>query len=102
MEIEIIPEENTLPLKTLLDYINENIYSKMSAKDVKEIKSGYLGGKLVQAIDKYTKAIVFEKLTKERETTEGNLNNYRKIIEGLRSGEDQTVYRERSDHYVGD
>ena len=52
MEIDIIPTEQK-HLKKLLDFLNENVYSKMKAKDVDELKA--LSGKtsLMKAIREY-------------------------------------------------
>ena len=49
MDIEV-----DTPLKELLTFLNEEIYSKMSKKDVEAIKSkGSLGGSLLKAIKDY-------------------------------------------------
>ena len=54
------------PLKTLITYINENIYSKMKKKDVKEIKAQSLGGGLMDSINTYKNYCVNEALEEER------------------------------------
>ncbi len=53
MDIELINTEDKQPIAELLDYLNAEIYTKMSKKDVESIKSKYLGGHLVHAIDAY-------------------------------------------------
>jgi hypothetical protein len=69
---------NTKPLEKLLTYIDENIYTKMKKKDVKEIKSKYLGGELLHQIDIYKKECVYEAIEKTRKeyTREESKNDW--------------------------
>ena len=103
MEIELVEEEEISPLESSLDYLNKNIYTKMTKKDALEIKTKCLGGSLLNAINKYyrnKKAIDNEELIKNYEF---QLRSKQETIERLReNGEERKVYRKRSDNYVGD
>ena len=90
LDIEIIPTPGNLPIQDLLAYLNSEIYAKMSKKDVEVIKSKYLGGYLVHAIDVYKNKCVYESLAKIKEQHTFELNNLREIIKGLRDGRDQS------------
>jgi hypothetical protein len=52
MDIELVNTEES-PLKTLLNYLRENIYSKMSKKDQESLFKGSLEGDLMKAINKF-------------------------------------------------
>ena len=104
MDIEIVDKEEH-ELKILIDYLNKNIYSKMSLKDVKEIKETCLEGELISQIRKYTsitsmKAMETMKLEHKRE-----IANYKSIIKGLRNGEENNRHGNKhigNNRYVGD
>ena len=90
MNIELVNTEDKQPLVDLLAYLNTEIYTKMSKKDVEAIKSKYLGGQLVHAIDTYKNKCVYESLVDIRKQHASELDNLRNIIKGLRDGRDQS------------
>jgi len=96
MDIEIIDEPTTIPLKELLDYLNADIYTKMDKKEVEAIKSSCLGGSLLKAITTYKNKCVYEALLETRKLHSDQIDNFKEIIKGLRDGRDQSkeVYPE--------
>lgn len=105
MNIELIDEPTVLPLEDLLTYLNEEVYSKMSVKDQKDIKSKYLGGKLVHAIDTYKNKCVYEALVETRKLHSDQIDNFKEIIKGLRDGREENRHGNKyigNNRYVGD
>jgi len=103
MDIELVNTEDKQPLVDLLDYLKTEIYTKMSKKDVEAIKSKYLGGQLVHAIDTYKNKYVYESLVETRKQHASEVSNLKSIIRELReNGNRKEVYKKRSDNYVGD
>jgi len=94
MDIEVIEGKEDTPFKELLNFLNKEIYSRMSKKDVKAIKeNGSLGGSLDRAIRKYKDACVIEALKKERENHErDNKTHTSKNYSGTTGTKYRTVY----------
>jgi len=96
LDIEIVNIEEKQPLEDLLDYLNTEIYTKMSKKDVEAIKSKYLGGELLHEINSYKNKQVYESLVETRKQHADEVNNFKNIIRELRDGSDKSkeVYPE--------
>ena len=103
MDIEIV-EAETNPLKDLFDYLNKEIYPKMSAKDVKEIKSKGMNGELFKHIESYKNECIFKALEEKENQHKVNISSLQGIIKELKEngGKKNERYSKRVDNYVGD
>lgn len=104
LEIQIVEEEIN-PFRELLDFINAEIYPRMSKKDVEEIKSGGgIAGSLVQAILKYHRLEQEKTVNRVNELNKIHLDSLRDLVKSLGGSEDEKAkrYRTRNDNYVGD
>jgi len=71
-------------MNELLNYIKENIYSKMDKKDVEEIRKVSLSGGLIDQIVKYKNQCVLEAIKNERNNLKIQLSSLEGTIRRLR------------------
>ena len=89
LEIEIVETRQPEPLFALLEYLNDNIYSKMSKKDVEAIKSTCLQGELVKRIMEYTNIKVVNAVIDETQILLREKDNYYNIIQEMKDGKER-------------